>query len=64
MTIHQFEALALQDRSKILWEHGELVGDKIDNTHIISIYKLFSFLVEVYCDKEFTMIEDILPAQY
>ncbi len=63
MTIDQFEALALQDKSQILWQHGQLVDDKIIPTHIVSIYKLFSFCVEVYCDKDFTMIENIMAKQ-
>jgi hypothetical protein len=60
MTIYQFESLPLPDKSKILWEHGELVGDKTEHDYIISIYKLFTFHVEVYCDKDFTTIENIL----
>jgi hypothetical protein len=60
MKINEFEALSLPVKSKIVCEYGKLIKDKISNDQIVSIYWLFSFCVEVYCDREFTTIEDIL----
>ena len=59
MKIYEFEALSLPVKSKIVCDYGELIKDKISVNQIVSIYWLFSFCVEVYCDKDFTTIEDI-----
>jgi len=49
----------LAGRTRLLWENGKLISDRSDEEHRITLYKLFSFYVEVYCDLDFTTIEDV-----
>jgi hypothetical protein len=60
MTKDEFEALTLADKSEVIWQHGELISNKTDSIHIITLYSLFSFFVEFRCDKCFTKIEEIV----
>jgi hypothetical protein len=49
----------LAGKTRLLWENGKLISDRSDGEHRITLYKLFSFYVEVYCDLDFTTIEDV-----
>ncbi len=49
----------LAGKTMLLWESGKLISDRSDMDHRITLYKLFSFYVEVYCDLDFTTIEDV-----
>ena len=49
----------LAGKMRLLWENGKLLSDRSDEEHRITLYKLFSFYVEVYCDLDFTTIEDV-----
>ena len=48
MTIDQFYDLDEMERHEALWEHGVIIGDRIDNEHKIILYQVFSFYVELY----------------
>jgi hypothetical protein len=54
-----FAQLNLFTKAQLLWEEGKLISDRSDDLHRITLYKLFSFYVEVYCDLDFTTIEEI-----
>jgi hypothetical protein len=56
-----FAQLNLDTRARLVWEDGKLISDRSDAHHRITLYKLFSFYVEVYCDLDFTTIEEIRP---
>jgi len=56
-----FAQLNLHTRAQLVWEEGKLISDRSDAQHRITLYKLFSFYVEVYCDLDFTTIEEIRP---
>jgi hypothetical protein len=57
--IYNFEKLQLPGRASLLWAHGELIADRVHEVNIITLYRLFDFHVEVFCDSGFTEIEDI-----
>jgi len=56
-----FAQLNLRAKALLLWEEGRLISDRSDSHHRITLYQLFSFYVEVYCDLDFTTIEEITP---
>ena len=57
-----FEKLHPLTKAQLLWKHGEIVSERkhdVYNVHAITLYKVFNFHVEVYCDVSFNEIEDI-----
>ncbi len=54
-----FLALSVAERARLLWRLGILVADRNDGRYRITLYRLFSFYVEVLCDLDFTTIEDV-----
>lgn len=59
MTKQFFENLQLPAQLQILFEEGKVVSDRNDKEHRVTLYNLADFLVEVFCDLNFTTIEDI-----
>jgi hypothetical protein len=59
MVENSFEELNLGVKAKVLWEHGEIVSERKHDVNIVTLYRLFNFHVEVYCDADFSEIEDI-----
>jgi len=57
---HLFDLLDLSTRTRLVWKNGKLIADRTDAAHRITLYKLYSFYVEVVCDPGFTTIEDVL----
>jgi hypothetical protein len=54
-----FKNLHLPTKAEVLWEHGKIVSERKVESHIVTLYSLFAFYAEVYCDLGFNMIEDI-----
>ncbi len=59
MTSHFFEKLHLSTKLQIMFAEGQVVSDRNDYEHRITLYRLSSFFVEVYCDLNFTTIEEV-----
>ncbi len=54
-----FDGLNLSAKAEILFEEGRVISDRNEAEHRITLYQLYSFFVEVYCDLNFTMIEKV-----
>lgn len=56
---NEFSNLQLPFKIKLVLESGVLVGERTSDTHHITLYKLQNYFFEVYCDKDFSQIEDV-----
>ena len=54
-----FQNLHLPTRAEVLWEHGMIVSERTIESGIVTLYRLYAFYVEVHCNLEFNVIEDI-----
>jgi len=54
-----FRNLHLPTKAEVLWEHGKIVSERKLVSHIVTLYSVFTFYAEVYCDLDFNIIEDI-----
>ena len=48
MTLYQFNALDEAEQHETLWDHGVMIGDRIELEQKIILYQLFSFYIELY----------------
>ena len=56
MTLYQFNALDEAEQHEALWDHGVMIGDRIELEHRIILYQLFSFYVELYYHIEYNVL--------
>ncbi len=56
MTLFQFNALDETEQYEAIWNHGVMVGDRIEGEHKIILYQIFSFYVELYYHVEFNVL--------
>ncbi|MBS1914922.1 MAG: hypothetical protein JST87_01525 [Bacteroidetes bacterium] len=54
-----FRSLHLPTKAEVLWEHGKIISERKLTSHIVTLYSVFAFYAEVYCDLDFNVIEDI-----
>ena len=48
MTLYQFSVLTENEKTAIVWNEGDFVGDRKENNLSILLYQLQSFYVEVF----------------
>ena len=48
MTIFEFDDLHEAEKHEALWQHGYIIGARIEGDYKIMLYRLFSFYVELY----------------
>ena len=48
MTLYQFNTLDETEQHNAVWNHGVMVGDRVEGEHRVILYQLFSFYVELY----------------
>lgn len=56
MTFYQFNDLDEAEQHEALWEHGVMVGDRVENEYRIMLYQVFSFYVELYYHIEYNVL--------
>ena len=56
MTLYQFNAADEAEQIEALWDKGVHIGDRQDEEHIIVLYQIDSFYVEVYYNQEYNVI--------
>ena len=48
MTLYQFNVLTESEKTAIVWNEGNFVGDRIENNFSILLYQVQSFYLEVF----------------
>ena len=48
MTLYQFNVLTENEKTAIVWNEGDVVGDRKENNFSILLYQVQSFYVEVF----------------
>ena len=48
MTLYQFNVLTENEKTALVWNGGDFVGDRKENNLTISLYQVQSFYVEVF----------------
>ena len=48
MTLYEFNMLEKEDQHSVLWEHGMHISARLEGTHKLILYQIFSFYVELY----------------
>ena len=48
MTLYQFNVLTENEKTAIVWNEGDFVGDRKENNLSILLYQVQSFYVEVF----------------
>ena len=56
MTLYQFNDLDEAEQHEAIWDHGVMIGDKIEGEHKIILYQIFSFYVELYYHIEYNVL--------
>jgi hypothetical protein len=60
MTLYDFIALDEMEQQEALWE-GVHIGDREEGEHLILLYQMDNFYVEVYYHKEYNVIRRYRP---
>ncbi len=64
MLISEYSKLELKDKAEILWKGGTHLDQRVNyREHVIQVYALFSFFVEVYYAVEDNKITQIKPLE-
>ena len=53
MTLYDYSELDEVKQHEVLWDHGVMVSDRTDAEHIIILYQMFSFYVELYYNLDY-----------
>ena len=70
MTLYQFNVLTENEKTTIVWNEGDVVGDRKENNFSILLYQVWSFYVELYYNgqenkisklRSFSSIEQLEP---
>jgi hypothetical protein len=70
MGIYEFNLLVLDQQTKLVWQDGIFLTNRIEQNFGLTLYRLFDFYVEVYLNNEtneieliktFTSIEPLAP---
>jgi hypothetical protein len=56
MTLYQFNALDETEQHEAVWNHGVMVGERIEDQHRVLLYQLFSFYIELYYHTEYNVL--------
>lgn len=56
MTLYEYNELDEAEQHEALWEHGEMVGNRIEGEHKIILYQMFSFYIELYYHMKFNVL--------
>ena len=59
MTIFEFDDLHEAEKHETLWQHGYIIGDRIEGDYKIILYQLFSFYVELYYNLQNKLLKRI-----
>lgn len=59
MTLYEFNSLDETEQHEAVWNHGVMVGDRIEGEHKIILYQLFSFYVELFYHVEHNVIRKL-----
>jgi hypothetical protein len=62
MTLEQFDDLDEMEQRETLWENGEFVADRIDDSGVyrVALYQIFSFYIEVFYYIQNYVIKEII----
>jgi hypothetical protein len=63
MTLYPFNLLDEMEQHEALWEHGVMVGDKVEDVHRVVLYQLDSFYVELYYHVEYNVLRKLRSFQ-
>jgi hypothetical protein len=44
------------EQHEAIWEHGVMIGDRIEGEHRIILYQIFSFYVELFYHMEYNVL--------
>jgi hypothetical protein len=59
MTLNQYKHLSAVEQAAVLWEKGIQIGKRSDPSHIIVLYQIENFYVEMYLHKEENTVKRI-----
>ena len=57
MTIGQYDALDQVGQHEAIWEHGFMIGKRVEGEYEITIYSVFAFYVELYYHVKLLILE-------
>jgi hypothetical protein len=61
LTIDDYLRLSSTEQSKLLWQHGFMMGKKKQGRNEVTIYRLFSFYAKIYYDASLMFVKQIKP---
>ncbi len=59
MTLYNFNKLSLENRQKVVWEHGAFLDNHITEKEKCNCYAIDKFFVEVVYDPEHNVITEV-----
>ena len=48
MTLYEFNMLEMNDQHSAIWENGTHISVRLEGSHKLILYQIFSFYVELY----------------
>ena len=57
MTLYQFNALDETEQHEAVWNHGGMVGYRMEGEHRVVLYQLFSFYFELFYHVEHNVLQ-------
>lgn len=59
MTLYEFNILSDYDKYQVTWDLGAHIDILVTKEHIINLYAIDKFFVEIYYNPEINKIEDV-----
>ncbi|MBC7510085.1 MAG: hypothetical protein H7320_15265 [Ferruginibacter sp.] len=48
MTLYQYNDLDELEQHETLWEHGVMIGERVEGEYKLILYQIFTFYIELY----------------
>jgi hypothetical protein len=59
MKLSDFLLLSLEQKGKIALHEGVLIGKRTTNTHLIFLFQIDRFYIELFCNLESRLMEEV-----
>lgn len=60
MTIKKFRNLDEMEQHEAMWNHGVMVGDRLDGEYRIILYQIFDFYLELFYHVELNVLKKLV----